>query len=101
MVNVEDFGFSITVANELNDKADSVLVITVDDEDVRFVENSSATVKSIDIVKKSRFKRCWNCRKYGHVRKFCTLSRINVIYKRLCYHCRMRGHMKYECPMLE
>ena len=52
MVNVEDSGFSITVANEFNDKADSVLVIMVDDEDVRFVENSSATVKNIDKVKK-------------------------------------------------
>jgi len=52
VVNVEDSGFSITVANEFNDKADSVLVIMVDDEDVRFVENSSATVKNIDKVKK-------------------------------------------------
>ena len=91
MVQGDDMNLSITVANDQNDTADSVLIITVDDDDIRFVNSTSQ-------IKKKR-KKCWNWLRTGHSKMFCDYSKVNSLRKRKCYLCRKKGHQQNFCPL--
>jgi len=112
LVKPVESGFRVTFPNnnlsKVDEDADSVLVITVDDNDIEFVDSSSMKSKrAISVVtnvrKRKRVQKCWNCKNVGHVKRNCKLLIIlhPKIDKRKCYLCLQKGHLSYNCPALK
>jgi len=80
---------------------DEILIITVDENDQRSLF-CPLDVPEVSVRRSVSARKCWNCDRVGHQRKFCPLKRQKdkVIARRKCYLCKRKGHICSQCPYL-